>query len=110
MSERKKRSAIYRIGGDGERERDTYLDLEQKAAVGGDAVSSVLDHVQGVFARETVVLHDEHDDEGGGETDAAVAVHEHLATLVNRVVDEIARSVRRGGGGVCWVKTKRGNE
>jgi hypothetical protein len=42
------------------------------------------------------MLHYEHDNKCGGETDSTIAVNEHLAALVNCVVNKVPRSVRRG--------------
>jgi hypothetical protein len=42
------------------------------------------------------MLHHEHDHKCRGETDSSIAVDEHLAALVNCVVNKVPRSVRRG--------------
>jgi hypothetical protein len=42
------------------------------------------------------MLHDKHDHECGRETDSTIAVNEHLATLVDCVVNKVPRSVKTG--------------
>ena len=41
----------------------TNLDLGNETAVWGDAISAILDIVQGVFPRDLEMLHNEHDHE-----------------------------------------------
>lgn len=51
--------------------RFVLLDLRQESAIRGDAVTSVLDSLQGVLPGERIALHDKHHYESGGEADSA---------------------------------------